>query len=85
MHACHVTCVLYAAAHVSYWEIPYRSGLQRGAARRSSYPTGLGGRESLMRCWLPACSESSRLAGDRLNRSSRGWWVDSGTVSGPVR
>eukprot|EP01047_Picozoa_sp_COSAG01_P004670 COSAG01_NODE_155_length_23814_cov_12.061343_5_plen_74_part_00 len=31
-----------------------------------------------MRCWLPACSESSRLAGDRLNRSSRGWWVAGG-------
>jgi hypothetical protein len=30
-----------------------------------------------MRCWLPACSESSRLAGDRLNRSSRGWWEGS--------
>ena len=51
---------------------------ERPSARRGAVdpdPTGLGGRESLMRCWLPACSESSRLAGDRLNRSIRGWWA----------
>jgi hypothetical protein len=51
-------------------EISYRSGLQRGAARRSSYPDCLFGRESLMRRSLPAWTKAAGLhpANERQRR-----------------
>jgi hypothetical protein len=59
---------------VSTQKSPTGAACSSGAARRSSYPAGLCGRESLMRRSLPACSEYGRSAGDRQNSAAWGWW-----------